>query len=60
MFLRVDNEVRYRLQVRDRGMDANFDWISFENAEEETIYGHSGVVAECIFDRVSDAMGRHV
>ena len=41
-------------------MDANLDWISFENAEEETIYGHYGVVAECIFDRVSDAMGRHV
>ena len=41
-------------------MDANFDWISFENAEEEMIYGHSGVVAECIFDRVSDVVGRHV
>lgn len=43
---------RYRLQVLKNGIDCNYDWISFENEEEEARFGRSGSVAECIFDFV--------
>lgn len=48
----IENERKYRLQVLVNGLNGNYDWVSFETPEEESMYGRSGIVVECIFDFV--------
>lgn len=48
----IENERKFRLQVLVNGLNANYDWISFESEEEEKTYGKSGLVIECVFDFV--------
>ena len=48
----AEDSVCYRLQALRDGIDVNFDWISFEGKEEEALYGHSGLIVECVFDEV--------
>ena len=48
----LENHRYYRLQVLINGLHGNYDWISFETPEEEKIYGHTGLVVECIYDFV--------